>query len=72
MWDPKIKWKPHVDLLVMGTGTKASKYGKKQKPFGGHALCAPTTGYTRVWPDEQPRKDSLPLAPQWILDVLDS
>lgn len=72
MWDPKIRWKPHVDLLVMGTGTKPSKYGRKQKPFGGHALCAPTPGYTRVWPEEQPRKDQLPLAPQWILDVLDS
>lgn len=73
--NPKINWKPHVDLLVKATNTRkiqTSKYGKVGKPFGGHVVCAPTLGYTRIYPDEQPKKDWLPIAPQWVLDVLDS
>jgi hypothetical protein len=71
MWDPKINWKPHVDILTKGTGTKVSKYGKRNKPFGGHVVCTPTPGYSRVYPDEQPRLDWIPMAPTWLLDVLD-
>lgn len=68
--NPKIKWKPHVDILVKGNGRKAIRYGKKDAPFGGHVVCAPTPGYARIWPEEQPMKSWIPIAPDWVLDVL--
>jgi len=38
--------------------------------WGEHVLCSGTSGYTRVWPEETPHRDQLPLAPQWLQDAL--
>lgn len=38
--------------------------------WGEHVLCSGTPGYKRVWPDEVPHRDQLPLAPQWLQDAL--
>ena len=70
--EPKIQWKSDVDILVKGSSKRASKYGKKDKPFGGHVVCAPSTGYARIYPDEHPRQEWIPIAPNWILDVLNT
>lgn len=68
--EPKIKWKPHVDILVKGSTKKTVRYGKKDAPFGGHVVCAPTTGYVRIYPDEHPQLNKVPVAPLWIMDAL--
>lgn len=80
---PKIKWRPHVDLLVKpGVNPqvikKRSRYhdpdnddDSKDSPWGEHVLISPTTGYSRIWPDQIPTYDSLPVAPRWLLDVLE-
>lgn len=72
---PKIKWRPHVDLLVKDKqpNRKASPYGNKtnpKSPWGEHVLISPTSGYQRIWPDEVPKRDNLPDAPTWLLDAL--
>lgn len=38
--------------------------------WGEHVLCSGTTGYIKMWPDEIPHRDKLPLAPQWLQDAL--
>ncbi len=67
--EPKVKWRPHVDLLSKGTSKKATKYGKKSH-WEGHVLCSPTPGYSRIYPDDCPHKDKLTVAPDWLLDEL--
>jgi hypothetical protein len=83
LWEPKIKWRPHVDLLTKGRpkpGKKATRYGKAvvidgaivgtADHWGEHVLCSGTTGYQLVWPDAVPARDKLPEAPQWLQDAL--
>lgn len=83
LWEPKIKWRPHVDLLTKGKpkpGKKASRYNTATVTgntitagpdhWGEHVLCSGTTGYQLVWPDAVPAKDKLTLAPQWLQDAL--
>lgn len=68
--EPKIKWQPHVDLLVVGAPKKAQKYGKKNTLWEGHVLCSPTPGYRRVYPDEIPPKNQLTVSPDWLIEEL--
>lgn len=73
IWSPKIKWRPHVDLLTKGPVKGGSRYKNTTggpDHWGEHVLCAGTPGYKRIWPDETPQRDNLPLAPQWLQDVL--
>jgi hypothetical protein len=75
MCQPRIKWKPHVDLLVKPNRPpkKASRYGGIKDDgsvWGEHVLISPTSGYTRIWPEEVPKVLDLPEAPLWLLDVL--
>jgi hypothetical protein len=83
LWEPKIKWRPHVDLLTKGKpkpSKKATRYGKAVvidgaivgtvDHWGEHVLCSGTTGYQLVWPDAVPARDKLPEAPQWLQDAL--
>ncbi len=75
-YSPKIKWRPHVDLLTKATvkPAKRSPYGGKKangSPWGEHVLINPTSGYTRIWPDEMPAYSKLTLAPQWLVDALE-
>lgn len=74
----KIKWQPHVDLLVKEPPKpkkKRSAYsGMKDdgSPWGEHVLISPTPGYERRWPqDSCPVKDKLAMAPQWLIDALE-
>ena len=76
IWSSQIKWRPHVDLLTSGAPKTPKKKSRYQSTTGGpdhwgeHVLCSGTTGYQRVWPEEVPNRDQLPLAPQWLQDAL--
>lgn len=70
-YDAKIKWQPHIDLLVRSADTKIKKkYGKSGDTWGNHVICHPTPGYKRIWPDVLPNKNQLTMAPDWILEEL--
>ncbi len=73
---PKIKWRPHVDLLVVaGRSTpppkRRSAYGRGgadgPKPWGEHVLISRSEGYSLVWPDEVPPIHKLTPAPDWLV-----
>lgn len=74
--EPKIKWRPHVDLLTKGVPSLPKKPSRYRSTTGGpdhwgeHILVSPTTGYTRIWPDEMPALKDLTDAPVWLLDAL--
>lgn len=61
----KIKWQKHVDLLTEG---KRVRYGRTQAD--AHALCYPTPGYQRMYPEEVPTMSQLTLAPKWLQDEI--
>jgi hypothetical protein len=73
----KIKWQPHVDLLIKGPPPKNKKRsaysGMKEdgSPWGEHVLISPTPGYERKWPEDKPKKTELAMAPQWLVDALE-
>lgn len=74
----KIKWQPHVDLLIKSPPSKNKKrsvYGGMKEdgsPWGEHVLISPTPGYERRWPEDAcPIKDKLTMAPQWLVDALE-
>jgi hypothetical protein len=75
---PKIKWRPHVDLLTKTTAnnviqTRRAPYGGKKangSVWGEHVLVSPTSGYTRIWPADVPALKDLTEAPQWLVDEL--
>lgn len=54
--------------------SRADDEGEEDEPkgtqWGGHVLCSNTPGYVKMWPDEIPERDALPLAPQWLQDAL--
>lgn len=67
----KIKWQPYVDLLTKEESTaKRRNYKNDPLPWSAHALCSPTHGYTRVYPEEIPQKIKLAMAPDWLMEVL--
>jgi hypothetical protein len=70
--DPKIHWKKNVDLLVQNKNSKNTvKYGATANvDFGGHVLCSPSPGYTRVYPEDTPSKDKIEPAPAWLITAL--
>ena len=73
--EPKVKWRPHVDLLTKGSKPrkKPSRYKNTTggpDHWGEHILVSPTTGYKRIWPDEIPNVKDLTDAPVWLLDAL--
>lgn len=76
-FQPKIKWRPHVDLLTKGKPAPLPKKSRYKNTTGGpdhwgeHILTAPTVGYQRIWPDEMPNVKDLTEAPQWLLDALE-
>lgn len=75
-YSPKIKWRPHVDLLTKATAKPAKRapYGGKKangSPWGEHVLINPTSGYTRIWPENMPARKDLTEAPQWLVDALE-
>lgn len=63
----QINFKPNVDLLV--EGAKKTKY-RGDDTFAAHALCYPTPGYQRVYPDAMPHRDQLTTAPKWIQEEI--
>jgi hypothetical protein len=76
----KIKWQPHVDLLIKDEPTpskakRRSPYGGMKEdgsPWGEHVLISPTPGYTLRYPEgEYVPKDKLTIAPQWLVDALE-
>ena len=70
----KIKWKPHVDLLLQTiVSPKKVKYRNEddtQSVWSDHVLITPTKGYQRIYPDDMPAKNKLTMAPDWLLDEL--
>ncbi len=77
LWTPKIKWRPHVDLLTKGRPAPSKKASRYRNTTGGpdhwgeHILVSPTDGYKRIWPDEIPNVKDLTDAPQWLVDALE-
>jgi hypothetical protein len=77
---PKIGWKPNVDLLFYGTTSKfancslALGYGgtrdTPQRPWGKHVLVAPTNGYSMLYPEKPFALAELPMAPSWLLKTI--
>lgn len=65
---PKVKWKKDVDLLTQGK-TMYTPYGPREMA-AAHVLVAPSFGYKRMYPDEAPHKDQLPMAPNWLLEAI--
>ncbi len=82
VWEPKIKWKPDIDLLVNGPANNDVWGSRKQSVrygatvsapasnWGGHVLVSPSPGYTRMYPTVTPSRDKLTMAPDWIIDEL--
>ena len=81
-WEPKIKWKENLDLLVNGPadgdqwGSRKSigRYGATVSSpvanWGGHVLVSPSRGYSRVYPTATPSREKLSLAPDWLIEEL--
>lgn len=79
--NPKINWRPHVDLLtVRGVPSAANEeqrvvYGRKPSSktttaspiWGGHVLISRSDGYTLVYPDQVPPLAQLTPAPDWLV-----
>ncbi len=63
----KIKWKPHVDLLT--SGRNHIRYGGSIV-VKAHALCSPSDGYKRIYPDNIPERSQLTPAPNWLVDAV--
>lgn len=61
----KIGWKKNIDLLTKTSG-RLLRY-KTDGQWLGHVLCSPSKGYTRLYPRDIPRKNDLPMAPDWVI-----
>jgi hypothetical protein len=76
-YSSKIKWLPHVDLLVKSNVGK-SRPGYSKRPdgseiiWGEHVICSPTPGYTCIYPDQIPENKDLTPAPTWLIEAIKS
>lgn len=63
-----IGWRKNVDLLTRNIHAK-SRYNS-DGAFEGHVLCSPSKGYSRLYPYAIPARNALPIAPNWLLDMM--
>ena len=64
-----VGWRKGVDLLTRNLHAK-SPYNSDASFFSGHVLCSPSKGYSRLYPYAIPARNALPIAPNWLLDII--